>query len=70
MSRAPSNTRPRGRSRNASEQVDQRGLPAPLGPISAWRAAALNAQRHFVGGRDAVETLDQRVGLQHDISHA
>jgi hypothetical protein len=50
--------------------VDQRGLPAPLGPISAWRAAALNAQRHFVGGRDAVETLDQRVGLQHDISHA
>ena len=42
-------------------------LPAPLGPISAWRAPRFRSQRHVVGGRDAAEALDQAVAREHGL---
>ena len=45
-------------------------LPAPFGPIRAWRAPLLQVQRDVVGGGDAAEALDQARSTrfaEHDV---
>ena len=41
-------------------------LPAPFGPISAWRAPELDPERDVVGRHDAAEALHEAAGLEHD----
>ena len=44
-------------------------LPAPLGPISAWRAPALSLKVDLVHGNERAEMAAQRPRLEPNLGH-
>lgn len=57
------------RREHTRQEVDQRGLAGAVGPDQCVARAALQVQRHVVGGRDAAEAHHEAGGRENDVVH-